>query len=91
MSASWYNSPRPSNVASLVDEPQRVVSVFVQLSSWHIFYGNFLEIRAGAGGPVCFLLTWPPFFPSADTQDFFLSAWGGGGGGVWGGGAATRA
>jgi hypothetical protein len=41
--------------------------------------GNFLEIRAGAGGPVCFLRTWQPFVPSAGTQDFFLTALVGGG------------
>jgi hypothetical protein len=53
-----------------------ICSTLFQRKNWHIFHGNFLETRAGAGGPVCFLLTWPPFLPSADTQDFFLSAWG---------------
>jgi hypothetical protein len=65
-----------------------ICSTLFQRKNWHIFHGNFLEIRAGAGGPVCFLLTWPPFLPSADTQDIFLSAWGGGGeegGGVFAG------
>jgi hypothetical protein len=52
-----------------------ICSTLFQRKNWRIFHGNFLEIRAGAGGPVCFLLTWPPFLPSADTQDFFLSAW----------------
>ncbi len=43
-----------------------------QRKNWHTFHGNFLEIRAGAGGPVCFLCTWQPFGPSAGTQDFFF-------------------
>ena len=49
-----------------------ICSTLFQRKNWHIFHGNFLEIRAGAGGPVCFLLTSPPFLPSADTQDFFF-------------------
>ncbi len=53
------------------------MSIFGQLSSkgrtgTDTFDCNFQEIRAGAGGPVCFFCTWRPLGPSAGTQDFFF-------------------
>jgi hypothetical protein len=32
-----------------------ICSTIFQRKNWHTFHGNFLGIRAGAGGPVCFL------------------------------------
>jgi hypothetical protein len=53
-----------------------ICSTLFKRKNWHAFHGNFLEIRAGAGGPVCFLRTWQPFFAIGwHSGLFFLSAW----------------